>query len=144
MGAGEVGRTTATIGRSGAQEHFTASGEVVLFDGFLKLYAESTDDDNNATPLEEAVLPAMKKGDRLDAKKITATERFTQPPARYSEATLVKKLEELGIGRPSTYAPTISTIMNRGYAIKQSREGVKREYDTLTLQGGKITQKTAS
>lgn len=139
MAPAQVERTVVNIGVSTAAEHFTATGEVILFDGFLKLYSESTDEDNGEEGTEK--LPAMKQGDRLDARRITATERFTQAPPRYSEATLVKRLEELGIGRPSTYAPTISTVINRGYVVKQNREGVKRAYDRLVLEKGQITAK---
>lgn len=139
MAAAQVERTVVNIGVSSAQEHFTATGEVILFDGFLKLYAESVDEDNTDEGSEK--LPAMKSGDRLDARKIVATQRFTQAPPRYSEATLVKRLEELGIGRPSTYAPTISTIINRGYAVKQNRDGVKRCYERLVLEKGAVSEK---
>ena len=139
MAPAQVERTVVNIGVSTAAEHFTATGEVVLFEGFLKLYSESTDDDNAEDGTEK--LPAMKQGDKLDARRITATERFTQAPPRYSEATLVKRLEELGIGRPSTYAPTISTVINRGYVVKQNREGVKRAFDRLVLEKGQICEK---
>ena len=139
MASAQVERTIVNIGVSTAAEHFTATGEVILFDGFLKLYSESTDDDNGDEGAEK--LPAMKQGDRLDARRITATERFTQAPPRYSEATLVKRLEELGIGRPSTYAPTISTVINRGYVVKQNRDGVKRTFDRLVLENGRIADK---
>lgn len=139
MAAAQVERTIVNIGVSTATEHFTATGEVILFDGFLKLYSESTDDDNGEEGAEK--LPAMKQGDKLDARRITATERFTQAPPRYSEATLVKRLEELGIGRPSTYAPTISTVINRGYVVKQNRDGSKRTFDRLVLERGHITAK---
>ncbi len=133
-----VEKTTVNISISGHEEFFTATGEVTIFDGFLKVYKESTDDDNNA---ELAVLPAMHKGDTLHPLEITATERFTQHPARYTEASLVRKLEELGIGRPSTYAPTISTIQQRGYVEKGNKTGVSRKYDVITLKGEKITAK---
>ena len=139
MASAQVERTIVNIGVSAAAEHFTATGEVILFDGFLKLYSESTDDDNGEEGAEK--LPAMKQGDRLDARRVTATERFTQAPPRYSEATLVKRLEELGIGRPSTYAPTISTVINRGYVVKQNRDGSKRTFERLVLEKGQITAK---
>ena len=106
-------KTTITIGVSQKQERFEAIGEVLLFDGFLKVYIEGTDDENEDE--SGALLPKVTAGENLAAKQITATERFTQKPPRYSEASLVKKLEELGIGRPSTYAPTISTIITRGH-----------------------------
>ncbi|MDE5906974.1 MAG: type I DNA topoisomerase, partial [Alistipes sp.] len=141
MVCAELSRTTVTIDMQGSPLQFVATGEVVQFDGFLRLYSESTDDD--ATPESgEGLLPRMAEGDRLEATGITATERFTQAPARYNEASLVKRLEELGIGRPSTYAPTISTIINRGYVVKQNKEGQKRSYAQLTLANGKITTKT--
>ena len=120
--------------------HFTATGEVITFDGFLKLYSESTDDEPAETP--EGLLPTLKTGDKVTNNWITATQKFTQAPPRYSEASLVKRLEELGIGRPSTYAPTISTIISRGYVVRESRDGVKREYLQLSLSGGKIKEKT--
>jgi DNA topoisomerase-1 len=142
MAPARIEKTVVNIGIDTAQEHFTATGEVVLFDGFLKLYAESTDDENGDG--DEGMLPAMKSGDDLLSLGITATQRFTQAPPRYSEASLVKKLEELGIGRPSTYAPTISTIITRGYVVKQNKEGVAREYAVLTLEKGNIKEKTAS
>ncbi|MDE7451428.1 MAG: DNA topoisomerase I, partial [Alistipes sp.] len=119
---------------------FVATGEVGRFDGFLRLYSESTDDDTT-TESGEGVLPKMAAGDRVESSQITATERFTQAPARYNEASLVKRLEELGIGRPSTYAPTITTIINRGYVVKQNKEGQKRSYTQLTLAGDRITAK---
>jgi DNA topoisomerase-1 len=137
MAPAEVERTTVNINISSRQEHFAATGEVVLFDGFLKLYTESTDDDN--AEREDAKLPKLSQGEHLAARSVTATQRFTQSPARYSEATLVKRLEELGIGRPSTYAPTISTIINRGYVVKQNRDGVRRDFERMVLEGGTIT-----
>ncbi len=140
MVCAELDRTTVTIDMSGTSLQFVATGEVVRFDGFLRLYSESTDDDT-AAESGEGHLPKLNTGDRLEARNITATERFTQAPARYNEASLVKRLEELGIGRPSTYAPTITTIINRGYVVKQNREGQKRAYVQLTLAGGKITAK---
>lgn len=139
MAPAQVERTVVNIGVSTVPEHFTATGEVILFDGFLKLYMETADEDSAEEGAEK--LPAMKNGDRLDARKIVATQRFTQAPPRYSESTLVKRLEELGIGRPSTYAPTISTIINRGYAVKQNREGVKRCYERFVLEKGAISEK---
>jgi DNA topoisomerase-1 len=142
MSPAKIEKSVVKIGIDNASEHFNATGEVILFDGFLKLYSESTDDESGENGEEK--LPALKKGDALTSSEITATERFTQAPPRYSEASLVKKLEELGIGRPSTYAPTISTIINRGYVIKQNREGAKREYTVLTLAKDKISEKLAS
>ena len=127
MVCAELDRTTIVIDMSGGKQQFVATGEVIRFDGFLRLYSESTDDEQSEQG-GEGILPKMAKGDRLEAEQITATERFTQAPARYNEASLVKRLEELGIGRPSTYAPTITTIINRGYVVKQSKEGQKRPY----------------
>lgn len=132
-------KTTVAIRPSEAPEGymFHAEGEVVKFDGFLKLYLEGTDDDNAEN--NASILPPMTKGERLDLGSVTGTERFTQQPPRYTEASLVKKLEELGIGRPSTYAPTIQTIIDREYIERGSKEGTKREYNVLKLVAGKIT-----
>ena len=116
-------------------EQFTASGEIITFDGFLKVYLEGTDDEHAE---QEGILPPLEIGEKLENKYITATQRFTRPPSRYTEASLVKQLEELGIGRPSTYAPTISTIQNRNYIEKGSNEGEERKYQQLTLQNGAI------
>ena len=140
MVAAELDRTTIVIGSDKSDRQFVATGEVVRFDGFLRLYSESTDEE----PAEqgEGLLPKMAAGDPVSAAGITATERFTLPPSRYNEASLVKRLEELGIGRPSTYAPTISTIINRGYVVKQNKEGQKRSFVQLTLAGDQITPKT--
>ena len=140
MASAQTERTVVDIAVSGAAEQFVATGEVVKFDGFLRLYSESVEDETGEG--EEALLPPMKKGDEPTAQTITALQRFTQSPPRYSEASLVKRLEELGIGRPSTYAPTISTIITRGYGIKESRDGEKRGYTQLTLSKGKIARKT--
>ncbi len=138
MAQAEIMRSVVNINISTSRETFTATGEVILFDGFLRLYSEGSDEEQEAG---QGVMPSMKVGDGLTADSITATERFTQSPPRYSEAALVRRLEELGIGRPSTYAPTITTIINRGYVIKQNREGNKRGYTQLTLAKGKVTQK---
>ena len=140
MASAQTERTVVDIAVSGAAEQFVATGEVVKFDGFLRLYSESVEDETGEG--EEALLPPMKKGDEPTAQTITALQRFTQSPPRYSEASLVKRLEELGIGRPSTYAPTISTIITRGYVIKESRDGEKRGYTQMTLSKGKIARKT--
>ena len=137
----EIDRTTIVIESDKSAEQFTATGEVIRFDGFLRLYSESSDDDSAAEQTGEGVLPKMSAGDALVNKDIVATERFTMAPPRYNEASLVKRLEELGIGRPSTYAPTITTVINRGYVVKQNKEGQKRQYVQLTLAGGKLTQK---
>ena len=133
MADAQIEKTTVDITVSTAPQFFQAIGEVLLFDGFLKVYMESTDDDSDETA-DSGLLPPLKEKQALSAKEITATERFTQRPPRYTEAGLVKRLEESGIGRPSTYAPTISTIMNRGYVLKEDRAGVQREYTRLTLK----------
>jgi len=128
-------RTNVKISASTHNNIFSANGEVITFEGFLKVYLEGTDDEDTE---QEGMLPAMKVNETLLNSYITATERFSRPPYRYTEASLVKKLEELGIGRPSTYAPTISTIQNRNYVEKGSNEGVERTYTQLTLQSGQI------
>ncbi len=144
MVAAEVDRTLITITMDGSEWQFVSTGEVVRFDGFLRLYSESTDEDQ-PTEQSEAILPKMEVGQSVSAGQITATERFTMAPARYNEASLVKRLEELGIGRPSTYAPTITTIINRGYVVKQNKDGQKRSYTALTLSAtGRLTEKTLS
>ena len=136
----DIDRTTIAIGVDGTQWQYGAMGEVIRFDGFLRLYSESTDDETSES--SEAALPKLVEGEKVTATQVTATERFTAPPARYNEASLVKKLEELGIGRPSTYAPTITTIINRGYVVKQNREEQRRAYTQLTLGAqGRITEK---
>ena len=137
MNDAELEKTTVTIAVSGRKEHFVAVGEVLKFDGFLKVYMESTDDEGDAEG-NDKMLPALAKGDVLALSSVTATERFSQAPARYTEASLVRKLEELGIGRPSTYAPTISTIQQREYVEKGDRKGTERKYRMLTLHDGKI------
>ncbi|WP_281670054.1 type I DNA topoisomerase [Segatella buccae] len=138
----QIEKTTVNIDISNTEEKFVASGEVVVFDGFLKVYRESTDDDDNGTEDSLHTLPAMRKGDELQRREVTATERFSQGPNRYTEASLVHKLEELGIGRPSTYAPTISTIQQREYVQKGDKKGEERTYTIDTLKGIKVTQKT--
>jgi len=137
MADAELEKTTVTIGISNNNElKFTAIGEVIKFDGFLHVYLEGTDEENIDT--ETSLLPPVKPQDIMDMKEVTATERFTQRPSRYTEASLVRKLEELGIGRPSTYAPTISTIQNREYAEKTNIEGNERQYNVLTLKKDQI------
>jgi DNA topoisomerase-1 len=131
-------KTNVTIGISTTQEKFTASGEVLKFEGFLKVYLESTDDEDEEA--NEGILPPLKVKQPLTMKEIVAQERFSKHPPRYTEASLVKKLEELGIGRPSTYAPTISVIQKREYVVKESREGVKRSYDYLLLKNDKVEE----
>ena len=142
MSEAQFERTVARISISTRPEELVANGEVMKFDGFLKVYLESVDEEEEETPQDEAtaILPPLTKGQRLGLAELTATERFSRPPARYTEASLVKKLEELGIGRPSTYAPTISTIQNRGYVVKEEREGKQRNFRVLTLKNGSITK----
>jgi len=136
MSDAQLERTTLKIAISNADKMFVAKGEVIKFDGFLKVYFESSDEDNGENG-NEGILPDIPKGEKISFTEITATQRYTRPPSRYTEASLVKKLEELGIGRPSTYAPTISTIQKRGYVHKDEREGTEREYVVLTLDNSK-------
>ena len=138
MADAELEKTSIFINISTANQQFVASGEVIVFDGFLKVYLESNDDENDAE--NESLLPAMKNGEELLTNEIVAQERFSQKPARYSEASLVRKLEELGIGRPSTYAPTISTIQNRTYVEKGDRVADRRDFIVLKLKAGKLTE----
>lgn len=140
MADAELERTTATISISDSKEHFQATGETIKFDGFLQVYLESADDENENENTEN-LLPQLKKGSLLTSNEIVATERFTQRPPRYTEASLVRKLEELGIGRPSTYAPTIQTIQQREYVAKSDKPGTERLYSELKLKAGKITEK---
>ncbi|NDP22854.1 MAG: type I DNA topoisomerase [Paludibacter sp.] len=139
MSDAELEKTSIYISISGSKHQFVASGEVIVFDGFLKVYLESTDDETDAE--NDSLLPAMKNGEKLLPAEIVAQQRFSQKPPRYGEASLVRKLEELGIGRPSTYAPTISTIQNRLYVEKGDRVADKREFNVLKLKAGKITDK---
>ncbi len=131
-------KTNVTIGISNAKEKFIARGEVIKFDGFLKVYMESKDEDEDEN--QEGLLPPVTTGDKLTAHEIIAQQKFTQHPPRYTEASLVKKLEELGIGRPSTYAPTISTIQKRGYVIKEDRESIIRQYSLIRLKNQSLTE----
>jgi len=141
MSEAQFEKTTAKISISTRKEDLTANGEVMKFDGFLKVYLESDDDeDDTQQDGDNAMLPPLTKGQRLDLEEMTATERYSRPPARYTEASLVKKLEELGIGRPSTYAPTISTVQNRGYVVKEEREGKQRKFRVLTLKDKNIAK----
>ena len=141
MASAELERRILTIDVSGEKEYFNATGEVVIFDGFLRLYSESVEDDN--TDEDQGLLPDVKVGSVLSYDHIIAIQKFTQYPPRYSEASLVKRLEDLGIGRPSTYAPTITTVINRGYVVKQTKDGVERSYETLTLGiDGEIIEKS--
>ncbi len=141
MADAELEKTTAVISVSGITETFVATGEVIKFDGFLRVYKESYDDDAEQED-ESRLLPPLRKGQTLERKEIVATERFTQHPPRYTEASLVRKLEELGIGRPSTYAPTISTIQQREYVEKGDKPGVERKYNIMSLEDGTITDVT--
>lgn len=140
MANAELERTTVTINISNSEEHFLASGEIIKFDGFLKVYIESNDNDEENGD-SKTLLPPVQMNQQLRPEIIQATERFTQKPPRYTEASLVRKLEEQGIGRPSTYAPTITTIQNRGYVLKEDRPGDEREFTQLTLQQGRISEK---
>ncbi len=142
MADAQIEKTTISISVGGEQETFVANGEVILFDGFIKVYRESTDDDAENTDELAATLPQVKEGDIVERQEITATERATQSPMRYTEASLVKKMEELGIGRPSTYAPTISTIQQREYVLKGDKKGEERPYTVLTLKDDKISART--
>ena len=146
MSEAQFEKTTAKIDISTRKENFVANGEVMKFDGFLKVYMESTDEETelhlDGAETDNAILPPLNKGQSLQAQEIKATERFSRPPARYTEASLVKKLEELGIGRPSTYAPTISTIQNRGYVVKEDRDGKTRNFCVFTLANGAIKKET--
>ena len=141
MAESEIEKTVVTIDIDGQEEKFIADGEVVTFDGFLKVYHESTDDENLDNEGGNT-LPALNAGDHLERKSITSTEKYSQGPVRYTEASLVKKLEELGIGRPSTYAPTISTIQQREYVVKGDKAGEERQYVTDTLSANRIVSKT--
>ncbi len=143
MADAELERTTISVGISGQTERFVAVGEVISFEGFLQVYMESNDDDVEKEQ-ENGLLPPVKLHEALSLKDIVATERFTQRPPRYTEASLVRRLEELGIGRPSTYAPTIQTIQNREYVVKGDKEGTERTYTVVSLSKGKIqeTEKT--
>ena len=141
MADAQIDKTTVTINVEGTETKFVATGEVITFDGFLKVYRESTDDDETGQEETGYKLPAMQSGDMLQRREITSTERFSMGPIRYTEASLVHKLEELGIGRPSTYAPTISTIQQREYVQKGDKKGEERKYVVDTLKGNKITSK---
>lgn len=142
MADAELERTTATISISTNSRTLTASGEVIKFEGFLKVYMESKDDDDSEDEDSGKVLPPLNVGQQLDLNQISATQTFSRHPARYTEASLVKKLEELGIGRPSTYAPTISTVQKRGYVVKESREGRERKYQVHILRSNNIISNT--
>ena len=140
MADAQIEKTTINIHIDNAEEKFVANGEVITIDGFIKVYRESTDDEDGTEDATH-ILPAMKEGDELQRREITATEKFSAAPLRYTEASLVKKLEDLGIGRPSTYAPTISTIQQREYVQKGDKKGVERSYTIDSLKGIKVTQR---
>ena len=139
MSEAKLEKTTVSISTSGASDNFKADGEVIKFDGFLKVYLEGTDEENGE---KQGMLPEMNEGDKLFLQEMRARQRFTKHPPRFTEASLVKKLEELGIGRPSTYAPTISTIQRREYIIKESRPAEKNNVKLMTLKSGKITEES--
>src|SRR4029079_9937749 len=143
MADAELERTVAKITVSTNNAELTAEGEVLKFDGFIKVYREDVDDeDMDGEETKEGMLPPLKPGQQLSFREMKAIERFTRPLPRYTEASLVKKLEELGIGRPSTYAPTISTILKRGYVEKRDKEGIKRDYRVLVLKDSKVSLQT--
>lgn len=144
MSDAKLERTTIRIGNSKIEEHFVTRGEIIIFDGFMKLYLESNHDEDEEDETLGSILPNVKQGDQLKTIFISSTQRFSRPPSRYVEATLVKKLEESGIGRPSTYAPTISTIQKRGYVEKVEREGEKRNFDFFLLKDGEIHKQVKS
>ena len=144
MADAELEKTTAKIEISTNKEELTAAGEVLKFDGFLKVYREDKDEDELEDEANEGMLPPLTVGQQLPFKEMNATERFSRPPSRYTEASLVKKLEELGIGRPSTYAPTISTILKRGYVEKRDKEGTERFYTVFSLKEDKVNKKQSS
>lgn len=141
MADARIEKTTATIAVSGQPEKFTATGEVIRFDGFLKVYMEDSDDEDRE---EARMLPPLNEGQILPLEFMSSRESFSKPPARYTEATLVKSLEEMGIGRPSTYAPTIATIQKRDYVVKETRDGKERQYTELILREGKISENVKS
>lgn len=143
MADAELEKTTAKIEISTNKEELTASGEVLKFDGFLKVYREDRDDDDSDDESTEGMLPPLSVGQQLLLNEMRATERFSRPPSRYTEASLVKKLEELGIGRPSTYAPTISTVLKRGYVEKRDKEGIVRFYTVYALKNDKVSKELA-
>lgn len=138
MSDAQIERTVVTISANGINENFIATGEVLKFDGFLKVYLESNDEESDQD--NTGMLPPVNNGQQLKYLKITATQKFTHHPPRYTEASLVKKLEELGIGRPSTYAPTISTIQLRGYVVKEDRPGIERKFKFIVLDKDQISE----
>ena len=145
MSDAKLERTTIKLVADGVADTFQAKGEVIKFEGFLKVYLESTiGDDDDDDSFQSGLLPAVVQGDLVDQDEIKATQRFSRPPARYVEAALVKKLESLGIGRPSTYAPTMTTIQKRGYVEKPEKDGVERKYNQWTLVSGSVDKKELS
>ncbi|RYE19148.1 MAG: type I DNA topoisomerase, partial [Sphingobacteriales bacterium] len=144
MADAQLERTIAKIEVSAHPDPLTATGEVLKFDGFLKVYSEGKDEEDGDEEDNEGMLPQLTVGQKLDLQEMRASQRFTRPQPRYTEASLVKKLEELGIGRPSTYAPTISTVQQRGYVERRDKEGVKRDLEILTLKDDKVTTRTDS
>ncbi len=141
MSPANIERTIITVQNSNSDERLLTIGEVIKYDGFLKVYLDSKDDDEvEDEDSENKLLPPVKVGEKLNLNKLTATQKYTRPPARYTEASLVKKLEQLGIGRPSTYAPTIATIQKRGYVVKEDREGTTRNYKVIAMINNNITQ----
>ena len=142
MADAKIEKTVIDIVNDKNKDALQAKAEVILFEGFLKVYNEGVDEEAEGDDEAESLIPPVKEGQALELKELSATERFTKPSARYTEASLVKKLEELGIGRPSTYAPTISTIQKRGYVVKETRDGVERNYKVHTLKADKITSET--
>jgi DNA topoisomerase I len=141
MADAEIEKTIATIGISTVPQTLIATGEVIKFEGFLKVYIESTDDEDQDEE-NKSMLPPLQVHQELHLDRMKARQSFTRPPARYTEASLVKKLEEMGIGRPSTYAPTISTVQKRGYIVKESREGKERKVKEIILKRGKLEERT--
>lgn len=144
MADAQLEKTTASIAITTRPEMLVAKGEVIKFEGFLKVYLEGTDDENLEDSTTKGMLPPLSVDQKLDLGIMNATQRFNHHPARYTEASLVKKLEELGIGRPSTYAPTIGTIQKRGYSVKEDRDGKPREYEVMTLEAGQYKEETLS
>ena len=140
MSEAQVEKTNVYIDISGRKEKFIARGEVITFDGFLKVYLESSDDEEESREEQKGVLPPIKEGEKMTPKSIDAIQRFSKHPPRYTEASLVKKMEELGIGRPSTYAPTISTIQKRGYVVKDDRDGFERKYLHISMENSKVAE----
>ena len=144
MADAKLDKTVAKISVSGRDEEFVARGEVITFEGFLKLYLEGTDDEDGQDETTKDMLPAMTEGQSMTRQTIVATQRFSKHPPRYTEASLVKRLEELGIGRPSTYASTIDVMQKRGYVVKEDRDGTPRDYRVLTLAGSAVQAETAT